>query len=77
MLYQERVAQKVQALPTPLARLVDLFIDFLLLRYRQSAVDNDLNTAVLTRIAATGGAFDWLDNSAEEGIYSDADGEPV
>lgn len=76
MIYQEQLAKKIQALPDPLARLVDLFVDFLLLRYRQGDVE-DLNPELLTQIAAKGGAFDWLKDSAEDGIYSDADGEPV
>jgi hypothetical protein len=77
MIYQEQLAKKIQALPDPLARLVDLFVDFLLLRYRQSAVDDDLNIELLMQIAAKGGAFDWLNEPTEDGIYSDADGEPV
>lgn len=76
MIYQEQLAKKIQTLPDPLARLVDLFVDFLLLRYRQGEV-NELNTQLLTQIAAKGGAFDWLKDPAEDGIYSDADGEPV
>ncbi|MEZ4731773.1 MAG: hypothetical protein R3E79_32030 [Caldilineaceae bacterium] len=77
MIYQEQVAKKVQALPDSLVRVVDLFIDFLLLRYRQTPVTDDLNSELLTQMAAAGGAFDWLTDPAEDGIYSDADGEPV
>lgn len=76
MIYQEQVARKVQSLPDPLARVVDLFVDFLLLRYRQSATD-DVPSAFITQLAAAGGAFDWLDDPREDGIYTDADGEPV
>lgn len=59
MIYQEQLAKKIQALPDPLARMVDLFVDFLLLRYRQGRVD-DLNPELLRQIAAQGGAFDWF-----------------
>jgi len=59
MIYQEQLAKKIQALPDPQACMVDLFVNFLLLRYRQGRVD-DLNPELLTQIAAKGGAFDWL-----------------
>ena len=77
MIYQEHVAKKVQSLPDPLAKMVDLFVDFLLTRYRSSTVEIDLNTEFLTQISANGGAFDWLADPAEDGLYSDADGEPI
>ena len=77
MIYQEQLAKKIQALPDPLARLVDLFVDFLLLRYRQIAVTDDLPVELLTQVAAKGGAFAWLNDPAEDGLYSDDDGEPV
>jgi hypothetical protein len=31
----------------------------------------------MTAIAAAGGAFDWLFDEAEDGLYTDQDGEPV
>jgi hypothetical protein len=70
--------KKIQALPEPLARLVDLFVEFLLARYRQRAkFDDELDADLLTQIVINGHAFDWLNDPAEEGIYSDADGEPI
>lgn len=77
MIYQEQVAKKVQSLPDPLAKMVDLFIDFLLTRYRPSTIEDDLSTEFLTQISASGGSFDWLDDPAEDGLYTDADGEPI
>ena len=37
----------------------------------------DLDAESMTRIAANGQAFDWLAAPAEDGIYSDNDGEPL
>lgn len=37
----------------------------------------ELDGNFLTQIAHHGKAFDWLHHSAEDGIYTDADGEPV
>ena len=47
------------------------------LRYRQTAVTDDLPVELLTQVAAKGGAFAWLNDPAEDGLYSDDDGEPV
>lgn len=38
---------------------------------------DELRPEVMTEIALKGGAFDWLFDPAEDGIYSDTDGEPV
>jgi hypothetical protein len=57
--------------------MVDVFVDFLLTRYRPPTVQDDLNTEFLTQISATGGSFDWLNDPAEDGLYSDVDGEPI
>ncbi len=78
MLYQERLTEKIQTLPPSLLPMVDVFVDFLLTRYRvEQATEDDLNAAELAKIAMMGGAFDWLNDPAEDGIYSDEDGEPV
>lgn len=78
MLYQERLTQKIQTLPPSLLPMVDVFIDFLLTRYGvKPTEENDLDAAELSKIAMLGGAFDWLNDPAEDGIYSDEDGEPV
>lgn len=78
MLYQEQLAQKIQTLPPLLLPMVDLFVDFLLTQYSTKHIEkNDMNAAELTKIAALGGAFDWLNDPLEEGIYSDEDGEPA
>ena len=78
MVQHEQISQKIQSLPAPMLRLVDLFVDFLMLRYCKP--ENrlaELDAETLTLLATKGGAFDWLTNPAEEDIYSDADGEPV
>ncbi|MCE7989325.1 MAG: toxin-antitoxin system, antitoxin component, Xre family protein [Caldilinea sp. CFX5] len=78
MLYQERLTEKIQTLPPSLLPMVDVFVDFLLTRYQaEQATEDDLNAAELAKIAMAGGAFDWLNDPAEDGIYSDEDGEPV
>lgn len=78
MLYQERLTEKIQTLPPSLLPMVDVFVDFLLTRYRgEQATEDDLDTAELAKLAMMGGAFDWLNDPAEDGIYSDKDGEPV
>ena len=78
MLYQERLTEKIQTLPPSLLPMVDVFVDFLLTRYRvEQATEDDLDTAELAKIAMMGGAFDWLNDPAEDRIYSDEDGEPV
>jgi hypothetical protein len=78
MVQHEQINQKIQSLPAPLLRLVELFVDFLMLRYRKpEQMVTELDAEALTLLAAEGGAFEWLNNSAEEDIYSDADGEPV
>lgn len=78
MLLQQQVTEKVQALPEPLLREVGDFIDFLLARYRQVPIEqDDLASQIMTQMAAAGGAFDWLLDSAEDDIYTDEDGEAV
>lgn len=78
MVQHEQINQKIQSLPAPLLRLVDLFVDFLVLRYRKSEqMVTELDAETLTFLAAKSGAFDWLNNPTEEDIYSDTDGEPV
>jgi predicted DNA-binding protein (MmcQ/YjbR family) len=39
--------------------------------------DDDLSPETMAHLAARGGAFDWLLEPAEDGIYTDDDGEPV
>jgi hypothetical protein len=54
---------------------VDDFVDFLLARYQLEATSTDeYPAALMSRLSAVGGAFDWLNHHAED-IYSDADGE--
>lgn len=78
MLYQEQLAQKIQTLPPSLLLMVDVFVDFLLTRYRvKPPVESDLDAAELTKLALLGGSFDWLSAAGEDGIYTDEDGEPV
>lgn len=78
MLYQEQLAQKIQTLPPSLLPMVDVFVDFLLTRYSfKHATESDLEAAELTKLALLGGAFDWLNEAGEDGIYTDEDGEPV
>lgn len=77
MLYQDQVAKKVQSLPDPLAKMVDLFVDFLLARYRVQNKEDDLDPEFLMQVAAIGGSFEWLDDPAEDGLYNDTDGEPL
>lgn len=77
MLYQEQLAQKIQTLPPSLLPMVDVFVEFLLTRYSMQPENNDLDATELARIAMLGGAFDWLNDPAEDGIYGDQDGEPV
>lgn len=73
---QTNVVEKIRTLPPSLLREVEDFVDFLLVRYvRENALRQDEYPAALTtRLAAAGGAFDWLNDSAED-IYSDDDGE--
>ncbi len=77
MVLHEQVADKLQTLPEPLLREVEDFIDFLLTRHVQSVQVDDLTPEMMTQLAATGGAFDWLLDPAEDGLYSDKDGEPI
>lgn len=78
MLYQERLTEKIQTLPPSLLPMVDVFVDFLLTRYRvEQATKDDSDATEMAKIAMAGGAFDWLNDPAEDGIYSDEDGEPV
>jgi hypothetical protein len=72
------VLEKIQALPEPLLREVDDFVDFLLARYVPEVrpTDEEYPAALLTRLSASGGSFDWLNDPAED-IYSDADGEAI
>ena len=78
MLYQEQLAQKIQTLPPSLLPMVDVFVDFLLTRYSvKHSLERELDAAELTKLAVLGGAFDWLNDASEEGIYNDEDGEPV
>lgn len=67
------VVEKIQSLPEPLLREVDDFVDFLLARYQLEATPTDeYPAALMSRLSAAGGAFDWLNDPAED-IYSDAD----
>ncbi len=78
MLLHKQVTEKVQTLPEPLLREVEDFIDFLLVRYHQTPIEqNDLAPETMTQLAVAGGAFDWLSDPAEDNIYTDEDGEPV
>ena len=78
MLYQEQLARKIQTLPPSLLPMVDVFVDFLLTRYSfKHPIESDLDVTELTKLARLGGAFDWLDEAGEDGIYTDEDGEPV
>lgn len=72
------VVDKIQTLPEPLLREVDDFVDFLLARYvpETPPFNDEYPAALLTRLAAAGGSFDWL-NDPDEDIYSDEDGEAV
>lgn len=72
------VVKKIQSLPEPLLREVDDFVDFLLARYDLSttSVDEELSATTMSYLSATGGSFNWLNESAED-IYSDDDGEAV
>ena len=67
------IVEKIQTLPKPLLREVEDFVDFLLMRYLP---EEEYPAELMTRISATGGSFDWLDNPAED-IYSDEDGVAV
>lgn len=80
-LYQE-TTEKLQSLPDPLLQEVNDFISFLLTKYQltNGGIDTrttDLNPETMTAIAISGGAFNWLYDPAEDGIYTDEDGEPV
>ncbi len=78
MLLHQQATKKVQTLPEPLLREVEDFIDFLLARYHQILTEqDDLAPELMTRLAVTGGTFDWLLDPGEEGVYTDDDGEPV
>jgi len=78
MLQYEQVTSKVWLLPPPLLQEVELFIDYLISRYReQSQINQPLDATTMTNITMAGGAFEWLNDPREEGIYSDEDGEPV
>ncbi len=78
MLTREQAVAKIQTLPEPLLREVIDFMDFILSRYEGYVYRiNDLSSATMTRIVAEGRAFEWLNNSEEDGIYSADDGEPV
>jgi hypothetical protein len=78
MVTYEQVVQRIYKLPKPLLQLVLDFIDFLLVCYaKTSNQTDDLNAHTMTEIAISGSAFDWLQDPAEEGIYSDEDGVPV
>lgn len=68
------VVKKIQSLPEPLLREVEDFVDFLLSRYQLE--DDEYPAILLSRLATNGGAFEWLNDPAED-IYSDADGEAV
>lgn len=70
------VVEKIQTLPPPLLREVEDFVDFLLVRYAGETGLNqdDYPAKHLTRLAMSGGSFDWLNNPAED-IYTDDDGE--
>jgi hypothetical protein len=72
------VTEKIQTLPEPLQREVENFVDFLLARYAPQTLptDDEFPADLMTRIAAAGSGFDWLDETAED-IYTDKDGEPV
>ncbi|VAW31449.1 hypothetical protein MNBD_CHLOROFLEXI01-2095 [hydrothermal vent metagenome] len=72
------VVEKIQTLPEPLLREVDDFVDFLLARYMPTtqSIENDLPATLMSRFAAAGGGFEWLNDLAED-IYNDDDGEPV
>ena len=72
------VAEKIQTLPEPLQREVEDFVDFLLTRYSKETVPavDEYPAVLMTRLAAAGGSFDWLNDPAED-IYSDEDGEAV
>jgi hypothetical protein len=72
-----QVVEKIQSLPEPLLREVEDFVDFLLARYQPYAMPaDDYPAALMTRLAEAGGAYEWLNDPAED-IYSDADGEAV
>jgi hypothetical protein len=78
MLTREQAVAKIQTLPEPLLREVIDFMDFILSRYEGYVYRiNDLSSATMTRIVAEGRAFEWLNNSEEDGIYSADDGEPI
>ena len=72
------VVEKIQTLPEPLLREVDDFVDFLLARYSPEShpARDEYSGALLARLSARAGSFDWLDDPAED-VYSDADGEAV
>jgi hypothetical protein len=78
MMQQMPVIEKIQTLPKPLLREVEDFVDFLLTRYsiEKTAAKEEYPAHLMTRINAAGGAFDWLNDPAED-IYSDDDGEAV
>ena len=77
MVLCERIVGKLQTLPEPLLREVDDFIDFLIVRHVQLVQMDDLTPEVMTRLAVSGGAFNWLFDPAEVDLYFDEDGEPV
>ncbi|MEI2608280.1 MAG: hypothetical protein V9G20_06570 [Candidatus Promineifilaceae bacterium] len=79
MLIREEVVAKIQKIPEPLLQEVIDFMDFVISRYETYVypVADDLSPVVMTRMVTEGRAFDWLNNPEEDGIYSDADGEPV
>lgn len=79
MLMREQAVAKIQKLPEPLLQEVIDFMDFIISRYGAYTYPtaDDLSPTVMTHIIAEGQAFAWLNNPEEDGIYSDADGEPV
>ncbi|MBP8001625.1 MAG: DUF2281 domain-containing protein [Chloroflexi bacterium] len=79
MLIREEAVAKIQKIPEPLLQEVIDFMDFVISRYGTYVypVADDLSPVVMTRMVTEGRAFDWLNNPEEDGIYSDADGEPV
>ena len=72
-----QVVEKIRTLPEPLLREVEDFVDFLLARYQpENTQPEDLPAMAMAQLAQEGGAFDWLDDPAED-IYSDSDGEAI
>ena len=80
-LFQE-TTDKLQELPEPLLQEVYDFVTFLWTRYQQTGQSypgrqEDLSPEEMTQISASGGAFDWLFDPAEDDLYTDDDGEAV